>query len=84
MCRVWLGIPMTVLVAMMIEVRGEVGDRLVMRVVVVVVLVDNHGGSIREHHPPTECLSEQLGDEDVLGTTVGKHAARHEHDTIGS
>ncbi len=70
-----------VMVTVVVEVRGEISGHE-RGLVVVVVLVDDDGRAICEHHPPAERLGEQIGHEDVLGTTVSEHTASHEQDPI--
>jgi hypothetical protein len=70
-----------VMVTVVVEVRGEISGHE-RGLVVVVVLVDDDGRAICEHHPPAESLGEQIGHEDVLGTTVSEHTASHEQDPI--
>ena len=69
------------MVTVVVEVRGEISGHE-RGLVVVVVLVDDDGRAICEHHPPAESLGEQIGHEDVLGTTVSEHTASHEQDPI--
>lgn len=72
---------MIVLVTVVVEVRGEISGHE-RGLVVMVVLVDDDGRAVCEHHPSTESLGEQIGHEDVLGTTVSEHTASHEQHPV--
>ena len=73
---------MLVVVSVVIEMGGQISGHE-RGLVIVRVLVDDDRGAIAEHHSTPERLSEQLGHEDLFGTTVSEHATRHEHHPIG-